>query len=67
MAKRITKKAKKIYDAKAWAVALKEGRVVRYNDGMTMQSHPTVAGALARVAEIQAQGLAAEIVRVAYA
>ncbi len=66
MAKRITKKEKRIYDAKAWALALQQGRVVRYNDGMTLQSHPTVAGALARVAELQAQGVAAEIVCVAY-
>lgn len=65
MAKRVTKKEARIYDAAEWRRALSEGRVVRYNDGMTMQSRPTVAGAMARLAELHAQGLPAQIVRIA--
>lgn len=33
-----------------WALALKEGRVVRYNGGMTLTSYPTTEKALEAVA-----------------
>jgi len=45
MAKRVTKKEKRIYDAAEWRRALSDGRVVSYNNGMTMTSHPTKKGA----------------------
>lgn len=63
--RKATKKEKRIYDAAEWRRALSEGRVVRFNDGMSLQSHPTVAGAEARLAELLAGGDAsAEIVKV---
>jgi hypothetical protein len=46
----------------AWTLALKEGRVVRYSDGLTLQSFPTVERAEAEV--IAANEFGAEIVKI---
>ena len=46
----------------AYTKALKEGRVVRYNEGCSFRSFATVAAAEAYVAEITGAGLAANIV-----
>jgi hypothetical protein len=43
----------------AYTKALKEGRVVCYNDGCSFRSFPTVAAAEAYVAELTAAGLVA--------
>lgn len=65
MAKRITPRKKAAYDAGAWQKALLEGRVVRFNGGMTLTSHPTQAGTAAHLAELRCSGdETAEIIRV---
>jgi hypothetical protein len=48
----------------AWSKALAEGRVVRWNDGMTLTSYPTELLALAAVQDIKLAGMDAEIVKV---
>jgi hypothetical protein len=64
MAHRITKKAQRIYDAAAWRLALSDGRVISYNGGMTMESHPTRAGAAARVEALLVNDPSARLVSV---
>jgi hypothetical protein len=51
-------KARKV----AYTQALKEGRVVRYNEGCSFRSFPTVVAAEIYVAELAASGLVANIV-----
>lgn len=46
----------------AYTAALKEGRVVRYNEGCSFRSFPDVAAAEAFVTEIKGAGLDANIV-----
>lgn len=45
-----------------WDAALRDGRVVRNGDGMSLTSYPTKAGADAAVANQVAAGLPASIV-----
>ena len=46
----------------AYTKALKEGRVVQYNEGCSFRSFPTVAAAEAYLVEIKGAGVAAKIV-----
>ena len=46
----------------AWALALSEGRVVRYNGGMTLTSYPTVEAAQLALLTHARNGDNAEIV-----
>jgi hypothetical protein len=61
MERQMTKKEAKARK-QAYTKALKEGRVVRYNDGCSFRSFPTVAAAEAHLAELLAAGHAANIV-----
>lgn len=46
----------------AWSKALQEGRVVRYNGGMTLTSYPTVERARQALQEFTLAGMRAELV-----
>lgn len=59
--KKITKKMVRERRAK-WDLALKEGRIVRHNEGKTLTEYRTAAAAEAVVNALQADGLDAEIV-----
>ncbi len=48
----------------AWSKALAEGRVVRYNGGLSLTSYPTIEQALLAVEVATAVGLDASIVKV---
>lgn len=65
MVKRVTKKEKRAYDAAEWRRALADGRVVSYNKGMTMTSHPTKQGAEDHFLALLPNDDSAKIVQVA--
>lgn len=66
MRPRVTPRAKAAYKASEWRRALKEKRVVRYNNGLSFTLHPTEQDALDHLALlILANDDSAEIVQAA--
>jgi hypothetical protein len=57
----VTKKEARARKA-AWQQALSEGRVVRYNEGLTLVSYPTMAARDKALSEAKAAGVPAAIV-----
>ncbi len=45
-----------------WNLAIAEGRAIRYQDGLTFKSYPTVDAAIAEMNVAKAAGIKAEIV-----
>lgn len=62
--KKTTKAEAKAQKAE-WAKALVEGRVVRFNDGLTLKAYPTIEARDLALAAFAAAGMDAEIVEVA--
>lgn len=61
--KKVTKAEARTFRAE-WAQAVQEGRILRFNDGMSMQMFPTIAARDAALVKMRKAGLTVEIVQV---